>query len=222
MAENAVSLKLPAFWTSQPEIWFAQAEAQFNLRGIVADNTKYYYLVAALDQSTASRLIDILEQPPQDDKYGKLKARLIATFGLSDQERALRLLHFRELGDSQPSALMDEMLALLGSRSPEILFKQLFLERLPEDIRMQLAASEFTDYRQMAKQADKLWSSRHTHSDISTLQRQPSAGRSHCKSNSSGSYTHNRLCYYHRKFGDAARRCQQPCAWSGNDGAGRQ
>ena len=48
MAEkHAVSLKLPTFWTSQPEVWFAQAEAQFNLRCITSDDTKYFYVVAA-------------------------------------------------------------------------------------------------------------------------------------------------------------------------------
>jgi hypothetical protein len=51
------------------------------------------------------------------------------TFGLSKWERASRLLH---LGDSKPSALMDEMLALLGEHPPCFLFEQLFLERLPE------------------------------------------------------------------------------------------
>ncbi|KFD56700.1 hypothetical protein M514_02376 [Trichuris suis] len=36
-SENAVSLKLPTFWTSQPQVWFEQVEAQFNLRQISAD-----------------------------------------------------------------------------------------------------------------------------------------------------------------------------------------
>lgn len=31
-----------------------------------------------------------------------------------------------------------------------------------------------------------------------------------------------RPCYFHRRFGDAARRCSPPCSWpSGNEGAGR-
>ena len=47
--QNAVSLKLPAFWTSQPKVWFQQSEAQFAWRNITADDTKYYYVVAALD-----------------------------------------------------------------------------------------------------------------------------------------------------------------------------
>ena len=57
--ENAVALKLPAFWTSQPDVWFIQAEAQFTLRNITADDTKYAYLVASLDQTTATRLLDL-------------------------------------------------------------------------------------------------------------------------------------------------------------------
>ncbi len=60
--EAAVSLKLPHFWPQQPEVWFTQAEAQFHTRNITADDTKYYYVVSALDQTTASRLIDLLQQ----------------------------------------------------------------------------------------------------------------------------------------------------------------
>ena len=29
----------------------------------------------------------------------------------------------------------------------------------------------------------------------------------------------SRMCYYHRKFGEAARQCRQLCTWSGNDKA---
>ena len=61
--EHAVSLKLPTFWISQPEVWFAQAEAQFS-QEITADNTKYFYVLAALDQQTATRLLDLISRPP--------------------------------------------------------------------------------------------------------------------------------------------------------------
>ena len=52
------------------------------------------------------------------------------------------------------------MLALLGDHPPCLLFEQLFLERLPEDIHIQLVDSKIDDYRQLAKRVDVLWSSR--------------------------------------------------------------
>ena len=107
--QNAVSLKLPSFWSSQPEVWFAQAEAQFALRGIITDETKYFYIIAALDQDSATRLLDLITRPPQEKKYTVLKDWLLRTFGLSERVQATGLLHFRPLGDSKPSALMDEM-----------------------------------------------------------------------------------------------------------------
>ena len=217
--EHAVSLKLPTFWTSQPEVWFAQAEAQFNLRGITADDTKYFYVLGALDQQTATRLLDLISRPPVGDKYKKLKDRLIDTFGLSKRERASRLLHFRPLGDSKPSTLMDEMLGLLGDHPPCLLFEQLFLERLPEDIRIQLVDSKIEDHRQLAKRANALWSSREMESNTNAVQRRPQEQKTELKTRASSP---DKLCYYHRRFGEAARQCRQPCAWSGNEQAGRQ
>jgi len=74
-----VSLKLPTFWTSQPEVWFTQAEAQFHIHNITADATKYYYVVSALDQPTAGRVLDVLQSPPIEDKYDHLKQHLLRT-----------------------------------------------------------------------------------------------------------------------------------------------
>ena len=71
--EHAVSLKLLTFWTHQPQVWFTQAEAQFSLRRITKDDTKYFYILTALDQQTATRLLDLISHTPADDKYKTLK-----------------------------------------------------------------------------------------------------------------------------------------------------
>jgi len=76
---SKVALKLPTVWTTQPEIWFAEAEAQFNIRGVTSDDTKYY-IVAALDQDTAVRLLDTLQCPPTINKYSSLKNQLLKTY----------------------------------------------------------------------------------------------------------------------------------------------
>ena len=157
---NAVSLKLPTFWIEEPEVWFAQVDAQFAIRNITVTDTKYHYAVAALDQTTARRVLDILRTPPGGDKYQALKDRLLGTYALSEDERAARLLNQPGLGDKRPSALMDEMLALLGDHSPCFLFRRLFLQQLPEDIRGHILQAGLQDPREMAKMADRLWTNR--------------------------------------------------------------
>ena len=115
---NAVSLKLPTFWTSQPQVWVQQAEAQFTIRNITVDQTKYAYTVVALDQDTAGRLLDILRAPPAENKYEAIKTRLMRTFGLTHRVRDNRLLQMGDFGDRMPSVLMDELLALLDGLNP--------------------------------------------------------------------------------------------------------
>ena len=216
--QNAVSFKLPTFWSSQPQVWFAQAEAQFQIRKITADETKYYYVLSALDQDTAACLLDLIGNPPNEDKYPTLKQRLIDTLYLSKQERAARLLHTQPLGDSKPSALMDEMLALLGDHPPCFLFEQLFLERPPEDIRSQLVDAAVRDHRELARKADALWAARDMGVSANAIQKRMPTGRK------SKAYpakpTQEGLYFYHRKFGEAAKKCQEPCSWQGNEQAG--
>ena len=153
-------------------------------------------------------------------KYKALKTRLLDTFGLSAQERASRLLLFRTLGDSKPSALMDEMLALLGDHPPCFLYEQLFFERLPEDVRVHLAGAQFTDCRQLAKKADAYWVSRDTGFSANAIQQRTSSGQ---KSKAQPFHPlPAKVCNYHRTYGEAASKCRPPCDWSGKGQAGRQ
>ena len=220
MAEtNAVSFKLPSFWTSQPHVWFQQAEAQFTIRKITADETKYAYIVAALDQDTAGRLLDLLRLPPNEHKYDAIKARLTKTFGLTRRARANRLLQMGDLGDRPPSALMDEMLALLEGHTPCMLFEQLFLNRMPDTICLQLADADFTNPREVAERADQLWQSMSLHEGVSIHR----VGAKQQKPPAKETKNHNPdWCFYHNKFGDKARKCVKPCKFPENSQAGRQ
>ena len=157
---NAVGLKLPTFWAHQPRVWFAQAEAQFTLRAITVDSTKYSYLIAALPEDVATRALDYIESMAHSDsteKYKGLKARLLGIFTPSDYERVGMLINGPDLGDHKPSALMDRMLALLGDHEPCLLFKRLFLQRLPAEVRAPLLQSSEGNMRKLAKQADLTW-----------------------------------------------------------------
>ena len=220
---HAVGLKLPVFWADHPRVWLQQAEAQFAVRNVTADNTKYQCVVAALDQATALRVTGVLEDPPQHNKYDNLKRRLIDIFGLSRRQRADQLIDIglHSLGVRRPSQLMDEMLTLLGS-----LFESIFLRYMPEDIRLHIVTSSFDDLRALAKTADEFWQAKEQSAVVfaSNTRTKRSATRKPATTTSSGeSRARDRdVCFYQQRFGDAARKCAQPCAFAGNDRTGRQ
>ena len=47
---SQVSIKLPDFWTDEPDLWFMQAEAQFALYKppIVIQRTMFYHIISKL------------------------------------------------------------------------------------------------------------------------------------------------------------------------------
>lgn len=212
MAEaNAVSIKLPTFWPQHAQIWFAQAEAQFQIKGITTDLTKYSYLTASLDQDTAVRVLDILTNPPAANKYDTLKARLTDTYTLSEREAASRILDINGLGDSKPSELMDKMLALVPSgKEPGFLLKEVFLRQLPTEVQSILTQHEYASLRDLAKAADK-----HFLSTGMTINATSKIQKPTRKSDNKD------ICWYHEKYGNKAKKCLDPCKFSGNGTAGR-
>jgi len=158
----------------------------------VTDSTKYYCIVSALDSDTATRALSILKSPPQNNKYQTIKDFLLSAYDLTEHERATALFSLNGLGDSKPSQLMDNMLALLGDHQPCFLFRHLFLQQLPGYIRTALATTTITDYRQLAMEADKYYVTaqqpRTTPIDTPTLQAVQKTSR-------------EVICWYHRKYG---------------------
>ena len=222
----SVIVKIPPFWPADPELWFAQVDAQFTTKGITAQRTKFDHVIASLSPEFAS-----------------------------EQKRLQQLFNTEELGDRTPSQLVRCMNQLLGDKAATAdrsFLRELFLQRLPLNVRMVLAAAtkESDDLETIAALADKIsevatpavtsveipqLSSeveqlRTQISDLQTLvrsfQRTP---RSRSKSKSRDSRQRSAspapassLCWYHNRFGEKASKCVPPCNWnSGNDTAGR-
>ena len=153
---HAVSLKLPKFWPSRAKGWFEQAESQFVLRGITKDETKYHHVMSSLDMDTVDRLTGFLDNPPTENKYDALKAKMVTKFAPLEYERGVQLLDITAQGLETPGKLMDRMLRLWSDMNPEAMFRTAFLCQMPSDVRMTLIQSNITDPEKLAALADSL------------------------------------------------------------------
>lgn len=246
-AISAVDVKLPPFWTADPELWFLQVESQFAARRITADQTKYHHVVGSLPPTTASEVRDLLVAPPAVNAYTTLKQLLISRLTPSEPQRLKQLLHGAELGDRTPSQLLRHMQQLLGTTTTDVdsrLLRELFLQRLPTNVRMVLASAADKQLSQLAELADLVTAVaspsiaavqtdmgiRTSTNELQDIREQishladtvaairdGSARAEHQRAAAQPQQLRQRICWYHRKHGNAARKCIPPCDYAGND-----
>ena len=140
---------------------------------------------------------------------------------------------------------MQQLLGEKATTTDGSIIKELFMQRLPTNVRMVLAAaSEKTPLEELATLADKIMEValpsiatvatppqatsevEHLRAENASLRKQISAlqtatgpRRRRSRSRNRGrprSPSQSAVCWYHRQFGDAARKCTLPCAKSEN------
>lgn len=151
------ALHLPPFWANDPVLWFGQVEAQFTARHITSQATRFGHVLAALPPEVALEIRDLILTPPTERPYDVVKEELIRRTACSEQRRLQQLLHAEELGDRKPTQLLRRMRQLLGSDTADApILKQLFLQRLPTQVQIVLAAAGNISLEEQARLADKI------------------------------------------------------------------
>ena len=215
----AVALKLPPFWQEDPTLWFTQVESTFATRGITADKTKFDYVVTALDNKAASEVKSTLLKPPTEDMYKKLKQDLIDAFDKTQEAKDAELLSLTDIGDRTPSSHWRYLQSLNSDGST--LLRALFLSHLPPDVRTIVQSQGIKDGCELAKAADRALqardSGRPTASAVQrTNQRQRNQrrdGRNNSNNTQRDRENDSYTCFYHKRFGRSARRCQPDCRY---------
>ncbi|XP_064470046.1 uncharacterized protein LOC135384790 [Ornithodoros turicata] len=153
------AVRLPPFFSQQPQLWFVQAEAQFALAGITTETRKYYHVISVLPPDISLEVSDLLLHPSPTEPYTALKTALVERTMASERKRLQLLLDAEELGDRRPSQMLRHMENLLGSRAAtfdRVLLRELFMKRLPSQVQMVLATAADLDISALAKLADKV------------------------------------------------------------------
>lgn len=242
---SSVSVKLSNFWEHKPAIWFAQAEAQFEIAGIKSDSTKYGHILSKLDDRIAGEVEDVIENPPKEGRYEVLKEKLITRFSISNSQKVRNLLSEVPLGDRKPSAFLRHLRSLSGTKlQDESILRELWLRRLPNEVQRILAAQKDLPLDKLADIGDTivetttgapLSSVQAVQSDWITVMRRLDAiekkienisnYRSRTRSQSgtssrTSSATRSGSCWYHKRFADKATKCIKPCQWNQDKGNG--
>ncbi|XP_032690051.1 uncharacterized protein LOC116853207 [Odontomachus brunneus] len=240
---NKVAVRAPPFWENEPELWFAQLEGQFLLAGITQDATKYAHVLSQIDTRYAREVKDVITDPPATDKYLAIKTALIRRLSASQEHRIRQLLEHEEMGDRKLSQFLRNLRTLAGNAVPEQLLRTLWLGRLPTTMQAILATRTEDRLEDVAEQADRIQEvTVRAVNEVKTAPDDPSPmahqirqltdqvaamarrleqtprPRKRHRSMSRERKKTDPLCFYHRKFGQQARKCTQPCNFqSGNE-----
>lgn len=244
MGALTVSIRLPPFAKNNPSLWFMQLEANFVVNQISSDSKKYNYVIATISNEVLEQVSDLVLNPPQAQQYNAIKARILERYADSEQQRLRKLLVNTVLGDKRPSHLLREMRTLAGCSISNDVIKSLWVQQLPRQMQAILSVSDgdLEKLAQLADKISEVHEGSQTVQTIendrlaqveqqlaevvSTLnkfamnntRRNPVRSTQHSsrsRSTSAKSNTTNvKFCWYHRRFKQHAKRCNQPCSFS--------
>ena len=185
----------------------------------------------------AAEVRDLILQPPAADPYVKLKEELIKCTLLLSSDVFNYYFSSEDLGDRKPSQLLRHIEQLLGDKATTAdrsFLRQLFLQRLPPNVRMVLASTkDDKDLESLASLADKVvevaaptvstvQTSETTQSQLSKELEQLCGEVVHLQKlvTSLSATKHpspptrpSDLCWYHARFAEKSAKCIQPCSW---------
>ena len=240
---STASVKLPAFWPHDPELWFYQVEALFVSKRINSEIGRYNHLVASITPEVAANVRRFIVNRPDHEPYSKLKSVLLERYALSPAKQ-LQALTSETLGDRTPSQLLDRLEQLGLASMGDGMQQQLFISKLPEAVRVSLVGLDM-GMIDLARRADRVLeqvdrpvavfavernqpssqqyrSQRPTQSSqrpqparrlVTSSSSEPAARPS---TNMGTDGTGQSICYYHWRFGKDASKCQPGCSMASN------
>ena len=223
------TVQLPTFDKAEPCAWFRITDANFGIRKVTDSHTKYYYVLSKLDSVTLRKLSTFLDCPLGANPYRDIRQTLCSTFEPPLEAKIDAFLATTDAGDERPAEFALELRRLLARASLDDVLKRVFLRSMKPAIVTAITGSLAGDFDTVAAAADRAWTASSASTSaapaaaVSAVSSAPplrGAGRGN-RGNRGGRSRGNRpsgqvesvpLCHFHRKFGDAARKCASGCS----------
>ena len=150
-------IKLTQFYSNDPELWFTQIDGLLHVNRITSDLSKFYTVITSLDPETVHQIADVAKNPPEKDKYEKLKRELIARFGESKERQLLKLVTGIDLSNKRPSQLLHEM-RILGGESVTFnaSLTTLWMQKMSNNVRCIISVCKGQTLDNLAEIADRV------------------------------------------------------------------
>lgn len=202
---QAVGLKLAPFFTQNPQFWFDASEAQFGIRNITSDDTKFWYTISALDHSTYEAVASIVRRVRngtlRDNKFQRVKEVLLEKYGVRPVRQFYNLLKSAGETDRSVTELFNKVGAMSVTLEEMRMATTLFI--LPQGIQHELGKQKFKTFEEMYEMA-KLIEEQSSSTSIAAVRSKP-------KTNRKPQTSAEDVCYYHKRFGKEAKKCRKPC-----------
>ena len=217
------AVQLPVLDKMEPDAWFAVMDANFALRKVTDSTTRYYYVLSKLDSTLLWKLSMFLKLPRGQDPYNEIRAKLCKVFEAPMEQKLDALLATESIGDERPSEFGMELQRLADAATMDDILKWVFLRSLLPAIVTAITGSLSASFDIVVEAADHVWtaaakSPTASVSAISRPQGPPTRGGKRggrqrgARAAASGQVQNVNLCSFHRKFGDAARKCATGCS----------
>ncbi|KFD45152.1 hypothetical protein M513_13971 [Trichuris suis] len=240
----STSISVPTFGAADPELWFARLDLFFAQQNISDEATKLQLAFTGMSDDVLASFRDFIFN-------AKGELHRFTAFKELCLKRLADTLHSEQLGDRKPSEFLRYLHQLLDTPSSDPIVRELFLSRLPAPVRSALIPFSDRQIDQLAELADRLIVHQSnsvcavsqvnavTEERLNRIEqlleelvlqrrrrsRSPPARevrRSPSPRNPVPSMAAElQLCYYHRRFGNRARKCMPPCSFDSAPGNAR-
>lgn len=149
--------KIPPFYRDDPALWFLQMDSTFRTAKITDQVTMGDYVITALETEGVACCRDIILKADKTRFFDEIKARILATFSMSAEDKLRRLLKGNVLTDGKPSLILHRLRGLDDGNCGEGILKSIFLDQLSPQSRAILAVSDVADLDKLALVADQIY-----------------------------------------------------------------